>query len=198
MARQQGPSRGGVDDWFAEPESPTARGKKRVAVPAEPEAPTLERLDDDWLGNRQAGRARRRRTSAIHGSNPRVLGAAGLFVLLLLIGLTAGGVFSSGSLPAPKSAHPRSVKPPPTTGPKAVAVPIPATTLKPGAAGSAVKVLQRALASLGYTPGTVDGQYGAGTKQALAKFQQAHHLAADGILGPATLAALKRALQQHG
>jgi len=198
MARQHRPSRG-VDDWFAEPDSSAPRDKNRVAVPAEPEAPTLERLDDDWLGGREAGRTRKRRTPAPLGANARVLGASGLLgLVLLLVGLTAGGVFSSESLPKPRSTLSLRTTPPPPTGTKAVAVPIPTATLKPGAHGPAVKVLQRALARLGYAPGAVDGQYGAGTKQALSKFQQAHQLAADGILGPATLAALTRALRQHG
>jgi peptidoglycan hydrolase-like protein with peptidoglycan-binding domain len=44
----------------------------------------------------------------------------------------------------------------------------PRTTLKPGDTGVQVKVLQRALASLGYSAGAVDGQYGPATKQAVA------------------------------
>ena len=70
----------------------------------------------------------------------------------------------------------------------------PTATLKPGATGAQVKLLQRALASLGYSTGVVDGQYGPATKQAVTAFQKADGLTADGIFGPKTLQALTRAL----
>jgi peptidoglycan hydrolase-like protein with peptidoglycan-binding domain len=60
-----------------------------------------------------------------------------------------------------------------------------------------VRRLQRALARLGYPPGKIDGQYGSATTQALANFQRANKLTADGILGPATLAALTRSLRNR-
>jgi peptidoglycan hydrolase-like protein with peptidoglycan-binding domain len=58
-----------------------------------------------------------------------------------------------------------------------------------------VKLLQRALNKLGYSVGKVDGDYGPGTQKALTDFQKAHGLAADGVLGPKTLAALTTALK---
>ena len=76
-------------------------------------------------------------------------------------------------------------------------VPAPATTLKPGDQGAQVKRLQRALLQLGYTVGAVDGDYGTSTEAALTSFQKAAALTADGVLGPATLQALKRALVQQ-
>jgi peptidoglycan hydrolase-like protein with peptidoglycan-binding domain len=57
-----------------------------------------------------------------------------------------------------------------------------------------VKTLQRALATLGFSPGTPDGDYGPATQVAVEKFQVAKRLAEDGVVGPATLAALQRAL----
>lgn len=71
----------------------------------------------------------------------------------------------------------------------------PAGPLKPGDRGSEVKVLQRALASLGYSPGKVDGDYGAATQSAVTRFQKASKLTPDGILGPKTLLALRAALK---
>jgi peptidoglycan hydrolase-like protein with peptidoglycan-binding domain len=85
------------------------------------------------------------------------------------------------------------VKQPPSGG----VVAAPSIPLKPGDQGPAVKVLQRALASLGYSPGSVDGSYGPSTQRAVARFQAASNLAPDGILGPQTLAALRAALQPH-
>ena len=70
--------------------------------------------------------------------------------------------------------------------------------MKPGDQGSQVRLLQRALASLGYAPGPVDGRYGPSTQQALTRLQRASGLTADGILGPKTLAALTQALRAGG
>jgi zinc D-Ala-D-Ala carboxypeptidase len=61
-------------------------------------------------------------------------------------------------------------------------------TLSQGASGDDVRQLQIRVA--GY-PGyggvlAIDGQFGAGTKAAVTRFQQAYGLAADGIAGPAT------------
>jgi peptidoglycan hydrolase-like protein with peptidoglycan-binding domain len=75
------------------------------------------------------------------------------------------------------------------------AVPAPTTTLKPGDTGAQVKRLQRALLKLGYTVGTVDGDYGTATKTAVEQFQTASHLTADGIFGAETRVALIAALK---
>jgi peptidoglycan hydrolase-like protein with peptidoglycan-binding domain len=69
--------------------------------------------------------------------------------------------------------------------------------LKPGDAGVQVKRLQRALKRLGYKVGAVDGDYGTSTEDAVKRFQQTSKLTADGVLGPKTLQALKRALLAH-
>ena len=61
--------------------------------------------------------------------------------------------------------------------------------LKKGADGPAVKRLQRALNAANHAI-AVDGDFGNGTKRAVMAFQAAHGLAADGIVGPATWAAL--------
>ena len=61
-----------------------------------------------------------------------------------------------------------------------------------------VKRLQRALLKLGYTVGTVDGDYGTATKTAVEQFQTASNLTADGLFGPATRAALITALKTAG
>jgi len=59
-------------------------------------------------------------------------------------------------------------------------------TLKPGSRGSEVTELQATLKLLGYYGGTVDGVYGQSTGAAVAQFQQAAGLNADGVAGPAT------------
>lgn len=52
--------------------------------------------------------------------------------------------------------------------------------------------LQRALAALGFAPGPIDGQPGAMTRRATEAYQRARKLTDDGIVGPKTLAALKK------
>ena len=53
-----------------------------------------------------------------------------------------------------------------------------------------VKALQQQLSWLGLEPGPVDGRYGPLTTGAVTRFQQAHGLAVDGVVGPLTADAL--------
>jgi peptidoglycan hydrolase-like protein with peptidoglycan-binding domain len=122
--------------------------------------------------------------------------------VILIVGLAVGGVFSGSKKPAttttaqtPTTNQTPSTQP---TPPTPAATPAPATTLKPGDQGAQVKLLQRALARLGYTTGPADGDYGPSTQKALTRFQRTSAIAADGVLGPKTLAALKQALLAHG
>ncbi len=62
--------------------------------------------------------------------------------------------------------------------------------IRSGAAGDAVSRLQTRLQELGYYPGAVDGQFGPGTREAVAAFQARNGLTADGIVGSATTEAL--------
>ncbi len=59
--------------------------------------------------------------------------------------------------------------------------------LRLGNQGEGVETLQAALTALGYNPGTPDGRFGPGTRRAVAAFQRANRLRADGVAGPATL-----------
>lgn len=65
-----------------------------------------------------------------------------------------------------------------------------AATLKQGSRGEDVKTLQRKLKNWGYYSGSVDGIFGAKTKEAVKYFQRKNGLTVDGIAGPKTLAAL--------
>ena len=60
-------------------------------------------------------------------------------------------------------------------------------SLSQGAQGSAVRSLQRDLKTLGYYNGSIDGDYGSGTLEAVKAFQRANGLTVDGKAGKATL-----------
>jgi peptidoglycan hydrolase-like protein with peptidoglycan-binding domain len=62
--------------------------------------------------------------------------------------------------------------------------------LQAGMSGADVAALQDLLAGLGFAPGPIDGVFGAGTGAAVRAFQSAHDLAADGVVGSQTKAAL--------
>src|SRR5204863_87578 len=63
--------------------------------------------------------------------------------------------------------------------------------LQRGSSGPDVQALQQKLKDLGFDPNGVDGNFGPGTKAAVIAFQQSKGLQADGIVGPATVAALQ-------
>ncbi len=72
------------------------------------------------------------------------------------------------------------------------------TTLRLHNRSDAVGTLQTQLSALGYTdahgrPLAADHAFGPGTEAAVRQFQQDHQLTPDGVVGPATLAALKAA-----
>ena len=64
-------------------------------------------------------------------------------------------------------------------------------TLIEGSTGPDVLALQTRLKDLGFDPGGLDGNFGAGTKAALIAFQKSKGLAPDGVAGPLTVAALQ-------
>ncbi len=68
--------------------------------------------------------------------------------------------------------------------------------LRPGNNGDEVKELQTKLKQLGFYDGVIDGGYGGGTRTAVAKFQSANGLGADGIVGTTTKEKIEVAIQQ--
>jgi putative chitinase len=92
-------------------------------------------------------------------------------------GLTADGVVGPKTWAALNA-------PPPSSG---------QPVLKQGARGPAVADLQRKLAAHGFSPGAADGVFGPGTEAAVKSFQRAKGLAADGVVGARTWAALAAA-----
>jgi len=165
----------GDDDWFADTDQPGV---------LETDPPSAE---DDWLI--QPEPSRRPRPDPAWTRIGIV--AAGI-VVLVLAGLAAAGVFSSSSAPPTLPLTNATVTQPATTAATSStrAAALPNQTLKPGDSGAQVRELQRALRSLGYSVGKVDGQYGPATKTAVAAFQHTAGLSEDGVFGPKTLGAL--------
>jgi peptidoglycan hydrolase-like protein with peptidoglycan-binding domain len=59
-------------------------------------------------------------------------------------------------------------------------------TLKRGSKKPEVKDLQEALEALGFSPGKIDGVFGAATEKAVKAFQASVGIEADGVVGPLT------------
>jgi rare lipoprotein A (peptidoglycan hydrolase) len=62
--------------------------------------------------------------------------------------------------------------------------------LRKGSRGGDVVTLQRVLSMKGYAVGPADGVFGRLTRRAVKRFQRRRRIAADGIVGPQTVAAL--------
>jgi len=173
------------DDWFSgiEAEEREAPGGAEADHPVE-----------DWL--RPSEPPPRPRLAAI---DRRVPILAALAIVLVLAVLAAAGVFSSGSrtpIPPVTSTPTVGTQTTQTTTTQTQALPAPNISLAPGDQGPQVEVLQRALGSLGFSTGKVDGNYGPKTKAAVKRFQRSVRLTADGIVGPKTRAALAAALRR--
>ncbi|MBQ6562718.1 MAG: D-alanyl-D-alanine carboxypeptidase family protein [Clostridia bacterium] len=116
----------------------------------------------------------------------------GLALLLVLVVLTV--IFGTQVLqlvPQVREEQQRTPTPSPVYG-NVMAVtpdpslPTPPPILKRGSKGSDVIALQNRLTELGYNPGSVDGEFGPGTEEALIQFQQQNGLEPDGVAGAAT------------
>jgi Putative peptidoglycan binding domain len=199
MAGRDEPPGRDPDDWFDEPRVP-AELRPRTAPEHEQ---TI--VVDDWLDTEEPHRGGGIRIGdLVLTARQAALAGGVLGLVVLLIALAAAGVFSGSS--SPQSAAGTTDLGPTTTAPTtaqqtttpAPTVAGPTTTLKPGDTGPQVTKLQRALTTLGYSPGKPDGRFGAGTQQAVAAFQKANNLTADGIVGNQTLAALTSALSRAG
>jgi hypothetical protein len=208
MAGRDEPRGRDLDDWFDEPQPPRARQPQTSERLARDDTASAAAAlsDDDWLGETTARPARSTRLGRLSTLSERERGivyAVVALVVLLFVGLALGGVFSSSSKPqvAPPTTTPAThaaTTAPATTPTKPVVVAVPSGPLKPGDSGTQVKVLQRALASLGFSPGTIDGIYGSKTTDAVTRFQTSANITADGIAGSQTLQALHTALASSG
>ena len=123
--------------------------------------------------------------------NPKT--AAGLIALAVL--LVLGGILAFRMVPTIRetrremSLTPTPVPPEPASVMLVTPDPsLPATepVLRTGSRGQQVTDLQSRLKNLGYYSAEIDGQFGAGTREAVAAFQRQNGLDADGIVGDET------------
>ena len=100
------------------------------------------------------------------------------------------GLYQSSANPAIPNLNPKILILAQTSTTKVVS----ATTLSADSTGSDVETLQTQLKELGYYNGVVDGEYKETTKIAVAQFQTAQGLQADGIFGKTTRESLQSAI----
>jgi hypothetical protein len=196
MEAREEPKGPGYDDWFDEPELPTETQSGANRGVYEDDADEVWVLPED-----EDDRSPGQREFVIAGRTLTMTQVAiiGLSVLAIIFAiLAAAGVFNGAKAAAPPVAptvkHVTVTVQPTTAANTNPSAPAPSQTLTPGDTGSQVKTLQRALAALGFSPGTPDGDYGPSTQNAVERFQVAKGLGEDGVVGPATLAALQKAL----
>jgi peptidoglycan hydrolase-like protein with peptidoglycan-binding domain len=84
-----------------------------------------------------------------------------------------------------------------SSGPSVHAAKLGGRVLRAGMTGSDVRELQRSLTRAGY-PVTVTGRFNKRTRSAVIRLQRARGLDADGVVGPRTLAELKKAASGGG
>jgi cell wall-associated NlpC family hydrolase len=125
-------------------------------------------------------------------------GVAGKVTLKTLFGKNLDGALNGATLlsgsPSLAKAAKNEENTPDTVTPRASSTAAPSSgasdgVLKKGVTGQAVLDVQRVLVSLGYL-GSADGEFGSRTESAVMAFQIASGLAADGQVGPRTLAAM--------
>jgi hypothetical protein len=189
----------GYDDWFDEPEPPTLESGRGGRAPYD--AP-FETEEDVWTlpedEPRRPRRAQHRGNVVIGGrtlttTQVAILAIAGLAVFIAI--LAAAGVFSSSSPATPPTHSTQTTLPTTLTTPTTPTVVAPTQPLTEGSTNTAqVKLLQRALKSLGFLQGPADGSFGPATKTAVERFQSAYNLTPDGIVGQQTLTKLRQQL----
>ena len=105
----------------------------------------------------------------------------------LLTAAVVSGIFLLLGLPSHAQPLPPPLEPPPLPSPSSVPPSVTTPSLGLGDSGSDVAALQDALDRNGFDPGPIDGSYGPMTQSAVEEFQQVYGLPVTGLAGPQTL-----------
>jgi Putative peptidoglycan binding domain len=190
------------DDWFVEAgggRSPAANDETELRETRQP-APGEGGLRPA-IRDREGERSRKLIAGSIVGAV--ILLVAGALAGALVSRSLTGGVETTTSLvtttatltttlttSTTPSTTPTTTTPSTSTTPATLPEGV---VLRRGAKGAEVRQVQEALVALGYST-TIDGKFGPATAQAVKSFQTSSGLPDDGVVGPATLAALSTAV----
>jgi cytoskeletal protein RodZ len=185
------------DDWFAEPDVPTSTSREEPGQSAASASePRTRRQESRRTQRPDSARDRRILVAAV--SAAVILLVGGVLVARALTGSDGAGETTQTTLPTttatttttrPTTTTPTTTTPTTTTLPEGV-------VLRKGDESADVSHVQAALVELGYSTDGVDGKFGPATEQAVKAFQKSSGLTEDGVVGPATLAAMSAALNK--
>jgi len=190
-----GPNDPGYDDWFDEPDPPTETqsGSNRGAYEEPEEVWVLPEEEGSGSGGQRTFDIGGRTLTTTQVAIIALCALAVLFAILAAVGVFGGSKAAVPTVTTPTVHPPATTNTTPTAPVSTIQAPA-QTPLQPGDTGAEVKQLQKALAAVGFSPGTPDGDYGPSTKNAVERFQIAKKLGEDGVYGPATRNALEQAL----
>ena len=197
------------DDWFAEPEVPPPAGAEQPRPPVASEIELRAQRQEPRRTQRPAGE-RNRRVLVVVIAGAVFLLVGGVLAARAFTGTNGGAETTTATVPTttpttttpttttPTSTTPTTTTPTPTTPTTTTPTTVPeGVVLRRGDESEAVSQVQAVLVELGYSTGGVDGKFGPETEQAVRAFQASSGLADDGVVGPATLAALSDALNER-
>ncbi len=191
-----GPNDPGYDDWFDEPEPPTdtqSGANRGVHEETAEEVWVLPEEEDSGAGGQRTFDIGGRTLTATQVAIIALSALALIFAILAAVGVFNGSKAAAPPATLPKTHTVTVQNTTPANTTPSVQAPT-QTPLQSGDTGPQVKELQKALAAVGFSPGTPDGDYGSATMVAVERFQAAKNLGQDGVYGPATAAALQKAL----
>lgn len=191
-----GPNDPGYDDWFDEPELPTeTQSDANRGVYEEPaeEVWVLPEEEGSGSGGQRTFDVGGRTLTATQVAIIALSALALFFAILAAVGVFNGSKAAAPPVTLPQTHTVTVQKTTQTNTTPPVQAPT-QTPLQLGDTGAQVKQLQQALAAAGFSAGTPDGDYGSATQVAVERFQAAKNLGQDGVYGPATAAALQKAL----
>jgi hypothetical protein len=187
-----------ADELFAEDDfgwlEPVAGGAAVQAVPAPASLPPPRRARTRTPPRTLGRDLARLRAGIAERPSGLALVLALLVALILATVVARSGLWGGGEKAARTNAPPKAAAEADGRETGVTAQPALRRAVGPGAEGRTVRGLQAGLLALGASSQAPDGGYSGATAAAVSSFQAAHGLAADGVAGEDTAAALREAL----